>query len=185
MSRWSPQPVASSRAARPVACAGKTYGSDPCCLRPPENNCNRETFWSRSDAPPDLKRPVAGTNGTLPMHFYIHDSAPYIETDETDFGARVISLRKAEEGQTYFRVLNFILPSICTVVGPMGGDGYYMFWHVPIDDTRHWRYEIMFRRSGRWTTEIGKESGRYVRKSMKVTFPFATKPTTTYRTGKR
>jgi hypothetical protein len=22
-----------------------------------------------------------------------------------------------------------------------------MFWHVPIDDTRHWRYEIMFRRS--------------------------------------
>ena len=133
--------------ARPVACAGKTYGSDPCCLRPPENNCNRETFWSRSDAPPDLKRPVAGTNGTLPMHFYIHDSAPYIETEETDFGARVISLRKAEEGKAYFRVHNFILPSICTVVGPMGGDGYYMFWHVPIDDTRHWRYEIMFRRS--------------------------------------
>jgi len=99
------------------------------------------------DAPPDLKRPVAGTNGTLPMHFYIHDSAPYIETEETDFGARVISLRKAEEGKAYFRVHNFILPSICTVVGPMGGDGYYMFWHVPIDDTRHWRYEIMFRRS--------------------------------------
>ena len=47
----------------------------------------------------------------------------------------------------YFRMQNFILPSIATVVGPMGGDGYYMFWHVPIHDTRHWRYEIMFRRS--------------------------------------
>ena len=99
------------------------------------------------DAPADLKRPVAGTNGTLPMHFYIQDSAPHIETEETDFGARIVSLRQTKEGKVYFRVHNFILPSICTVVGPMGGDGYYMFWHVPIDDTHHWRYEIMFRRS--------------------------------------
>ena len=99
------------------------------------------------DAPPDLKRPVAGTDGTLPMHFYIHDPAPQIETEDTDFGARVIALRQAREGKMYFRLQNFILPSIATVVGPMGGDGYYMFWHVPIDDSRHWRYEIMFRRS--------------------------------------
>jgi phenylpropionate dioxygenase-like ring-hydroxylating dioxygenase large terminal subunit len=99
------------------------------------------------DAPPDLKRPVAGTNGTLPMHFYIRDSAPHIETVDTDYGARVIAVRQASPAKMYFRLQNFILPSIATVVGPMGGDGYYMFWHVPIDDTRHWRYEIMFRRS--------------------------------------
>ena|ERR1043166_249439 len=99
------------------------------------------------DAPPDLKRPVNGTAGTLPMAFYIDDAAPRIETDDTDFGTRIISLRQTKDGKVYFRMQNFILPSIATVVGPMGGDGYYMFWHVPIDDTRHWRYEIMFRRS--------------------------------------
>ena len=99
------------------------------------------------DAPSDSKRPVGGTDGKLPMHFYIQDSAPRIETEETDFGARIVSIRQGESGKTYFRSHNFVLPAISTVVGPMGGDGYYMFWHVPIDDTRHWRYEIMFRRS--------------------------------------
>jgi len=29
----------------------------------------------------------------------------------------------------------------------MSGDGYNLYWHVPIDDTHHWRYDIVFRRS--------------------------------------
>jgi phenylpropionate dioxygenase-like ring-hydroxylating dioxygenase large terminal subunit len=89
------------------------------------------------DAPPDLKRPVVGTDGTLPMHFYINDSAPRIETEETDFGARIVSLRQGEKDKVYFRVHNFILPSICTVVGPMGGtvticSGMFHRRHAPL-----------------------------------------------------
>jgi hypothetical protein len=29
----------------------------------------------------------------------------------------------------------------------MSGDGYNLYWHVPIDDTHHWRYDFVFRRS--------------------------------------
>jgi len=29
----------------------------------------------------------------------------------------------------------------------MSGDGYNLYCHVPIDDTHHWRYDIVFRRS--------------------------------------
>jgi hypothetical protein len=29
----------------------------------------------------------------------------------------------------------------------MSGDGYNLYWHVPVDDTHHWRYDIVFRRS--------------------------------------
>jgi hypothetical protein len=44
-------------------------------------------------------------------------------------------------------VTNFILPNKATIPGPMSGDGYNLYWHVPIDDTHHWRYDIVFRRS--------------------------------------
>lgn len=99
------------------------------------------------NAPPKLKRPVQGTDGKLPMHFYIRDAAPTIEIEETDFGIRIFSFRRAGEGKTYFRVTNFIFPNLATIVGPMSGDGYNLYWHVPIDDTHHWRYDVVFRRS--------------------------------------
>jgi hypothetical protein len=60
---------------------------------------------------------------------------------------RIISIRKTEEGRTFFRVTNFVLPNMATIPGPMSGDGYNLYCHVPIDDTRHWRYDIVFRRS--------------------------------------
>jgi phthalate 4,5-dioxygenase oxygenase subunit len=39
------------------------------------------------------------------------------------------------------------LPNMATIPGPMSGDGYNLYCHVPIDDTHHWRYDIVFRRS--------------------------------------
>ena len=32
----------------------------------------------------------------------------------------------------------------------MSGDGYNLYWHVPIDDTHHWRYDIVFAAAHRW-----------------------------------
>ena len=36
---------------------------------------------------------------------------------------------------------------MATIPGPMSGDGYNLYCHVPVDDTHHWRYDIVFRRS--------------------------------------
>ena len=101
----------------------------------------------QSNVPQNLKRTVKGTDGKLPLALYATDPAPEIETEETDFGIRIFSIRKTDEDRTFFRVTNFILPNLATIPGPMSGDGYNLYWHVPIDDTHHWRYDIVFRRS--------------------------------------
>jgi len=101
----------------------------------------------QENVPQNLKRAVQGTDGKLPLSLYAADVAPEIESEETDYGVRIFALRKTAEGRTFFRVTNFILPNLATIPGPMSGDGYNLYWHVPIDDTRHWRYDIVFRRS--------------------------------------
>jgi len=106
------------------------------------------SFLHRQDnVPENLKRTVQGTDGKLPLALYAADLAPEIDAEETDYGVRIFSIRRTEDGRTFFRVTNFILPNMATIPGPMSGDGYNLYWHVPIDDTHHWRYDIVFRRS--------------------------------------
>ena len=101
----------------------------------------------REDFRPETQRSIKGTDGTLPMVFYIGDRNPRIEAEPTEYGVRIFSVRQAGEERQYVRQTNYVLPNLSTVVGPMAGDGYNIHWHVPIDDTHHWKYEIMFRRS--------------------------------------
>jgi nitrite reductase/ring-hydroxylating ferredoxin subunit len=101
----------------------------------------------QANVPENLKRPVAGSGGKLPLALYEADMAPEIDAEETEYGVRIFSTRKVDDGRTFFRVTNFILPNKATIPGPMSGDGYNLYWHVPIDDTHHWRYDIVFRRS--------------------------------------
>ena len=101
----------------------------------------------QANVPENLKRAVKGSDGKLPLALYEVDVAPEIEAEETDYGVRIFSLRNTEEGQIFFRVTNFILPNMATIPGPMSGDGYNLYCHVPIDDTHHWRYDVVFRRS--------------------------------------
>ncbi|HEY3118013.1 MAG TPA: hypothetical protein VGK54_14825, partial [Chloroflexota bacterium] len=51
----------------------------------------------------------------------------------------------------------FVLPNLTAVITGVGNgrvtdardlDGYSVLWHVPIDDTHHWKYDFDFRRSG-------------------------------------
>jgi phthalate 4,5-dioxygenase len=106
------------------------------------------SFLHRQDnVPENLKRTVQGTDGKLPLALYAADLAPEIDAEETDYGVRIFSIRCTEDTRTFFRVTNFILPNMATIPGPMSGDGYNLYWHVPIDDTHHWRYDIVFRRS--------------------------------------
>src|SRR5262245_217128 len=101
----------------------------------------------QANVPENLKRTVKGSDGKLPLALYDADGAPEIEAEETDYGVRIFSLRRTEDARTFMRVTNFLLPNAATIPGPMSGDGYNLYYHVPIDDTHHWRYDIVFRRS--------------------------------------
>ncbi|MPZ12864.1 MAG: Rieske 2Fe-2S domain-containing protein [Chloroflexi bacterium] len=72
-------------------------------------------------------------------------TCPTIEPEITDFGVRIYAVRPAGPDRTYVRVTNFILPNLSGVAGDR--EGYSVNWHMPIDDTHHWRYGIRFNRS--------------------------------------
>jgi phthalate 4,5-dioxygenase len=74
-------------------------------------------------------------------------TSPKIDVEITDFGLRIYTARSANPDQTYIRITNFVMPNLCAIGGGTGGDGFQVDWHVPIDDTHHWKYTMAFRRS--------------------------------------
>jgi phthalate 4,5-dioxygenase len=69
------------------------------------------------------------------------DLAPRIEVEEADFGVRLYAIRETPDGDRYLRMNNFVYPNIGIFsAGRPRGDGYGVNWHVPIDDTHHWKY---------------------------------------------
>jgi nitrite reductase/ring-hydroxylating ferredoxin subunit len=78
------------------------------------------------------------------------DMAPVYETEETDFGVRLIAIRKAPPDRQYVRFSSLVMPVYGCVPagrGPGELDGFEIHTYVPYDDTRTWRYDIGFRRS--------------------------------------
>jgi phthalate 4,5-dioxygenase len=83
---------------------------------------------------------------------YQADSAPAYETDDTDFGVRLVATRNAGNGKSYVRVSSFLMP--VGVAVPVGApdatgrlDGYEVHFYTPVDDTHSWRFDFGFRRS--------------------------------------
>jgi phthalate 4,5-dioxygenase len=76
------------------------------------------------------------------------DTAPKLSVKETRFGIRIFADRKVgDTGTKILRVTNFVMPNACAIGGfeaSLGRGGTSMFWHVPIDDTHHWRMEFTF-----------------------------------------
>ena len=89
--------------------------------------------------------------------------SPLMEAEETDFGVRIYCVRKVRGHRNYVRVTNFVLPNFAAVSG--NTDGYQVLWHVPVDDTHHWRYMIWFSR----TTPMSKNTDRYFYRSDEFT----------------
>lgn len=97
--------------------------------------------------------PKGGSGGTgmarsKALELNVRDTAPTIDVEVTDYGLRIYAVRKAGEDENFVRITNFVMPNTCAIGGGTGSDGYQMDWHVPIDDTHHWKYTIAFRRSG-------------------------------------
>ncbi|NIO12021.1 MAG: hypothetical protein GTO40_29955, partial [Deltaproteobacteria bacterium] len=56
------------------------------------------------------------------------------EAELVDVGLRIGRIRELDNGHTYVRIATFVLPDFTVVPGG------YPNWHVPIDDSRHWKY---------------------------------------------
>jgi phthalate 4,5-dioxygenase oxygenase subunit len=65
---------------------------------------------------------------------------PQIEVEPTDYGLRVVTLRRISEADTHVRVTNLVFPNAFVI--PMSSEMTIAQWHVPIDDTRHYWYAI-------------------------------------------
>jgi len=80
---------------------------------------------------------------------YKSDTSPIYETEETDFGVRLIATRNTDN-QHYVRFSAFVMPVYgCVPAGrpPNELDGYEIHTYVPADDTHCWRYDLGFRRT--------------------------------------
>ena len=86
------------------------------------------------------------------------DIAPTIEVEVTSFGLRIYTIREAEGGRSYLRITNFVFPNLAAFGGSTVGEGYSVHWHVPIDDTSHWKYAFMFSREGPLGEELRNKS---------------------------
>ena len=82
-----------------------------------------------------------------------HDVSPQLIVEETPFGVRAYAVRDAAENEVYVRISNFVMPNGSTFEGvpivdpkvrkPEANLGYQAHWHVPIDDTHHYKYVIV------------------------------------------
>lgn len=77
------------------------------------------------------------------------DSAPAYETEETDFGVRLIATRSAGPDAQYVRVSSFVMPVSCWV--PARNRETHIY--VPADDEHAWRYDLGFLRDRKPTEE--------------------------------
>lgn len=89
---------------------------------------------------------IVGSTNT-PNDFFGSDETPVIEVEETDFGLRIFAVRGDGPAAEYVRISNFIYPNLAAFPGRFPS-GYGVNWHVPIDDTHHWKYSFSFDRTG-------------------------------------
>ncbi|MGE5218700.1 MAG: Rieske 2Fe-2S domain-containing protein [Chloroflexota bacterium] len=79
---------------------------------------------------------------------YKSDTSPFYETEETDFGVRLIATRNTDN-QHYVRFSAFVMPVYgCVPAGRPTNEieGFEIHTYVPADDSHCWRYDIGFRR---------------------------------------
>jgi len=76
-------------------------------------------------------------------------AAPHQETVEaelTDYGLSVCKIRQmGAEKHVYF--CTYMIPCAFAFSGDTANEGYSLNWHVPIDDTHHWKYTFVSSRT--------------------------------------
>ncbi len=95
---------------------------------------------AKRSAPETPSEPISGRG-----------AVPTVETADaelTGFGVRSYKIRRDVAPDQYQLYLTeFVLPNFTAFPGILRGVGGYMVnWHVPIDDTHHWKYTFIFNR---------------------------------------
>ena len=87
-----------------------------------------------------------GVRGAEESHYNLvaRNAAPTMDVEITECGLRIYTVRKLDNDQSYLRVSHFVLPNLSAFPGQTGGEGYSINWHVPIDDTHHWKYSFVY-----------------------------------------
>lgn len=65
---------------------------------------------------------------------------PTIDTQDTDYGFRIITTRDIGDLQTHYRITNLVFPNAIAI--PMSHEMTITQWHVPIDNTSCYWYSI-------------------------------------------
>lgn len=94
----------------------------------------------------DRTRVVRGGESS-PNSLFGRDTAPDIDVELTGFGVRIYTTRRLPDHKQYLRVSYFVMPNLSAFPGQTGGDGYTVNWHMPIDDTHHWKFAFVYSRS--------------------------------------
>jgi nitrite reductase/ring-hydroxylating ferredoxin subunit len=90
-----------------------------------------------------------------------HDR-PEITVARTDYGLRIVTLRRIDEKQTHGRSTHVVFPE--TFVIPMNAEMTISQWHVPVDDTGCYWYSIFTS----FTTPVDKKT---IREQRLKTYP--------------
>jgi phthalate 4,5-dioxygenase len=80
-------------------------------------------------------------NSDMPMSRIMREfTRPQIEVETTDFGFRLMTLRRISDQSTHVRVTNLMFPNAFVI--PMSREMTITQWHVPVDDEKHYWYAI-------------------------------------------
>ena len=100
-------------------------------------------FFEDEDPDAGYGRQFRGaSSGTdIPMTRLLRERArPRLEIERTDWGMRLLALRRIDEALTHVRVTNMVFPHGFVI--PLSAEMTISQWHVPIDDERCYWYAI-------------------------------------------
>ncbi len=80
-------------------------------------------------------------NTDIPMTQLLREyPRPDIAVEETDYGLRLVTQRRLDDGRVHIRVTNQIFPEAISI--PMSNEMIITQWHVPIDDENCYWYSM-------------------------------------------
>jgi phthalate 4,5-dioxygenase oxygenase subunit len=83
----------------------------------------------------------ASADSSMPITKVLREfDRPEISVEKTDYGMRLIALRKLSEADTHVRVTNLMFPQAFVI--PMSAEMTISQWHVPVDDHNCYWYAI-------------------------------------------
>ena len=100
-------------------------------------------FFEDEDTSASYGKQFRGTSAdsSMPITKVLREfDRPEISVDRTEYGMRLIALRKLSEAHTHVRVTNLMFPQAFVI--PMSAEMTISQWHVPVDDRNCYWYAI-------------------------------------------